>query len=197
MMGKFFKWVGIICAVLIGLAVLGSMVGEEEGATSSSSNSSATGQSGSSSTATRPSRTEGAIGNRFDGRLVAAQVDGISIAERVGIQFMEETAARGAVFVVVRFSYSNISDGPIGSFRRPDVRLVSGGGAEFSEDTGASAMFAAQAEIDENAFSNLNPGIEYDGAAVFEIAESMLSDEGWAVKVELDRGTFYVPFSVQ
>lgn len=196
-MGKFFKWVGIIVAVVIGLAVIGNLVGEEEGATSSSSTSNTTPQSNSSGSSSRPSRTEGAIGQRFEGRLIAAQVDGISTAQRVGIQYMEETAARGAIFVVVRFSYTNISEAPVGSFRRPEIQLVSGSGTEFSEDAGASAMFAAEADIDENAFSDLNPGIEYDGAAVFEIAESMLSNEGWAVKVELDRGAFYVPFSAQ
>lgn len=202
--GGFFKWVGIIVTVFIGLGIVGSFLGEEDGATRSENGATrsetaerSNGPSTNSSSRAPASRTEGVVGDAFEGRLIAARIDALGVTDRVGGEYLQENAARGAKFVTVRYSYQNISNGPIGSFRSPTIRLISGAGTEFSEDGGASAMYAVDLGVEENAFSDLNPGIEYDGVAVFEIAESMLSEAGWAVKVELDRGEFYIPFTVQ
>jgi TM2 domain-containing protein len=87
----------------------------------------------------------------------------------------------GALFVVVDYKFTNISDGPIGYFNAPIVKLVSPSGAEFKP-----------VEISGGDFSDLIPFLSNEGAARFEVAKQHYEQLGWELKVRLDRGEFFV-----
>ena len=134
-----------------------------------------------------------------EGGRISSAVLSVSTTQRAGVwifdEFIGETAQPGALFIVVEYEYTNISDGPIGSFNAPAVELVSPSGIEYKSDTGATAAEKQAREIEENFLSDLNPLITYRSLAVFEIAEQLYQEPDWEIKVKLDRGEFHVLIS--
>ncbi|GJL65063.1 MAG: hypothetical protein NPIRA05_00340 [Nitrospirales bacterium] len=130
------------------------------------------------------------------GRRVSSAILSVSTAPNAGIwvfdEFVGEAAQPGALFVVVAYEYTNISDGPISSFNAPIVKLVSPSGTEYKPDSGATGSEKMAREIEENFLSDLNPMITYRSLEVFEVSEQLYNQPGWVIKVDLDRGEFFV-----
>lgn len=136
------------------------------------------------------------FGQTVEGRRTSATILGVSTKNWTGTwvldQLIGETAQPGAVFVIVDYDYTNISDGPIGSFNSPTVTLISPAGVEYKADTGATGSEKSGRAIEENVFSDLNPLITYRSVEVFEIATQLLEQPGWNIKLKLDQGEYYV-----
>lgn len=138
------------------------------------------------------SRRFAEIGETVEGRRISASVLGVSITHGAGNDYIGEGAQPGALFVIVEYEYTNISDGPIGSFNSPDIRLIAPSGAEYKSDSGATGLELADRDLNENFLSDLNPMITYQSVELFEIAEDLYRQPGWVIKVELDQGAFFV-----
>ncbi|WP_375202098.1 TM2 domain-containing protein [Hyphococcus sp.] len=144
------------------------------------------------STAPEDRRRFAAFDEIVDGRRISASISGISITYRAGNEFIGEDAQPEALFVIVEYEYTNISDRPIGPFNSPDISLIAPSGAEYNSDNGATGLEMADRELNENALSDLNPMITYRSVELFEVAEGLFHQPGWIIKVELDRTEFFV-----
>ncbi|RME92568.1 MAG: DUF4352 domain-containing protein [Candidatus Hydrogenedentota bacterium] len=106
----------------------------------------------------------------------------------IGSYFTKEKAAPGAVFVVVRYWYKNISKEPISSFSFPDVKLVSPDGVSYDNAVSAASSYKVEAKIDTRIASDLNPGIRQSDAEVFEVASSQWNGgKGWKLIIDADK----------
>jgi hypothetical protein len=104
--------------------------------------------------------------------------------------FGTSTAAEGAMYIAVRFKYKNISTKPIGMFSsKPDIKLKSPDGTKYNSDNGASVAYAAQLNLDEKVFSDLNPGITVNSSTVFEVSQELFNPATWKVLIEADDNT--------
>ena len=94
------------------------------------------------------------------------------------------------MYIAVRFKYKNISTKPIGMFSsKPDIKLKSPDGTKYNSDNGASVAYAAQLNLDEKVFSDLNPGITVNSATVFEVSQELFNPATWKVLIEADNNT--------
>ena len=160
-------WFFVLVAIII-IGALGAMFADgDENSTSSPSESVQTYK----------------IGEVFQTKKFEITVTNVSKKYSVGDMFWNETPAEGAVYVTVQWKYKNITEEPISSFSTPDIKLVSPKGTEYRTDSAASAAFASQVNPNEKILSDLNPGITTTAADVFEVAESLIVEDGWTLKV--------------
>lgn len=107
----------------------------------------------------------------------------IRARKRVGGRFINETAPKGAVFIVVDYKFKNISDEPVSSFSQPGAELYSPENTEYDTAAGASAAYATEKKQTKKSFSDLNPGITATDADVFEVAAELWKKKGWKVRI--------------
>lgn len=198
--GGLMLGIFIVMGALIGLAVLVSMLredGEQVDAERQAERSvvRAAGQA-SRVEEERAERTIVGYGERVQGRSVAAQVDRSFKTNRVGNRELGQEAAQDAAFVVVEFSYLNTSGAPLRSLNEPEIQLVGPGATVYSTQRAATDIYTAANDLSGHALSDFNPGITFEGAAVFEIAESRLREEGWMVKVKAGGTIFFAPLDI-
>ncbi|MFZ7134126.1 MAG: DUF4352 domain-containing protein [Eubacteriales bacterium] len=111
----------------------------------------------------------------------------------VGSEFFQAKASEGGVFVAIQYKYKNVSDKPIGMFSKPDFYLIDPQGNSYDADVSGSSSYTTELDLDENVVSDLNPGIAVKGADVFEVAEELLEQGQWQIKVDADK-EFFVNF---
>lgn len=177
LIGKIVLW-GVI--LIVGLGIVGAFLGDP------TEDSAATVESES------PAKTVYNIGDTVRSGDFSVTIRNVSTRSRVGSEFIEEVAGEGGVFVIVDFSYRNESNEPVSAFRAPDVELRDPNGVRYSEDIGASSTYATELDLNVNAFSNINPGIVINDAAVFEVSSAAFSAGGWLVYVDNGRSDFEV-----
>ncbi len=119
-------------------------------------------------------------------------INNVSTRSSVGSSFIEEVAGDGGIFVVVNFSYRNETREPVGAFSVPDIELRDPHGVKYSQDIGASSSYATERDLNTNAFSDINPGIQVNDASVFEVSKSAFEIGGWTVYVDNGRNDFQV-----
>jgi hypothetical protein len=90
------------------------------------------------------------------------------------------------MYVALKYKYKNITEEPIGMFGQPSASLIAPGGTEYTRDTGASASYAGEEEIDEKLVSDLNPGIAVTTVDVFEVSKEKISENGWKIVFDTD-----------
>jgi len=112
----------------------------------------------------------------------------ISVTTRasVGGSYMNEKAADGAVFVIVNFSYKNITKEPISSFSVPDVNIFDPNGTEYDEAAGATVYYHTEINLNKKAISDINPGIAQKDATVFEVSRDLWKSKGWKLIIDAD-----------
>ena len=127
------------------------------------------------------------------GRL-GIRVDAIKNRPEVGGDFFGSKAPEGGVYVVVDWSYENVSKEPIsgGIFATPDCYLVSPEGTRYNQDLGASMGLGEEKDIDEKLISDLNPGIRVKSACVFEVSKELLDKKGWRIAIVTSDGQVWV-----
>ena len=79
----------------------------------------------------------------------------------------------GANYVVIEYSYKNISKSPISSWNLPEVKLKDSNGAVYRQDADADWYFKDYS--DEKILSDLNPGIKTKGSKIFEVSSDVLN----------------------
>jgi hypothetical protein len=65
--------------------------------------------------------------------------------------------------------------------------LIAPSGTKYSEDLGASVIYAGALDINEKALSDINPGIKIRSAAVFEVSEELFDPAAWTLLVDADQ----------
>lgn len=115
---------------------------------------------------------------------VEATITSVSTRNSVGGEYLRATASEGGVYVVVKWSYKNITKKPINMFEGPSLTLVAGDGTRYDSDVDASSSFASEGEDDEKIVSDLNPGIKVKGSAVFEVSKELYDPSKWSILVE-------------
>lgn len=154
---------------------------------------------GSSDTATYASEGKGdpvavthAIGDIVKSGDFSVAVTGVRPVKTVGSMYIAETAAPGAAYIVVTYSYRNDSDAPKGAFSVPTILLEDSNGTAYKKDIGATSSFTTEANLNAKGFSDVNPGIQIDDAAVFEVSESLWHGGEWKVLIDNGRHDFRV-----
>lgn len=144
------------------------------------------------STTTPAAETIFSIGDVVNSGDFSISVTSVRTRSIVGVEFLEEAAGDGGIFVVVEFSYRNETNSPINAFRAPEVELIDPNGIRYSQDIGASAAYATESDLNTNSFSDINPGIQINDASVFEISKTAFEARGWRVSVDNGRNDFQV-----
>ena len=115
---------------------------------------------------------------------VEASITSVSTRNSVGGEYFRVNAAEGGVYVVVKWSYKNITRKPIDMFGGPSLTLVADDGTRYDSDIDASSSFATEDGNDEKVLSDLNPGIKVNGSAVFEVSKVLYDPSKWSILVE-------------
>lgn len=126
------------------------------------------------------------IGDSIKTEKFDLKVSSVTTRASVGGNFMNEKASDGAVFMIVNFSYKNITKKPINSFSVPDVKIFDPNGTEYDEAAGATIYYHAEINLNKKAISDINPGITQKDATVFEISKELWKSKGWKLVVDAD-----------
>jgi len=126
------------------------------------------------------------IGDRVNIRGLELKIGAANKRKSIGKDFIESKASRGGVFVVIDWIYMNASKKPMSAFSSPDLTLLSPDGTEYEMDLGATSSRATEVELDEKILSDLNPGISVRSSPAFEVAESLLAENGWRIQIEFN-----------
>lgn len=116
----------------------------------------------------------------------AIRIDRVEVRRSVGNAFFQSNAALGGIYVVVNYSYKNISSKPINAFKLPTITLLSPDGARYEPDLKASTSYATEIQLNKKILSDLNPSIQTRAADVFEINEDMYNQGIWEILVDAD-----------
>ena len=110
----------------------------------------------------------------------------------------ETKPAEGAVYVVIEFTYKNITKKPISALSAPSFFLKDESGTKYDPDVQANIAWVLKNNSDEKVLSNINPRISIRGSQVFEIAREAILEKGWKVYVDAPSGDddFDAPFEV-
>jgi peptidoglycan hydrolase-like protein with peptidoglycan-binding domain len=87
----------------------------------------------------------------------------------VGGSFDEVRSHDDNTFIVVDFKYKNISGKPLSSFKKPKIYLKDDKGRKYKSDKLATLSYLNHMDVEEKWFSEINPDVTVDSAAVFEI----------------------------
>ncbi len=126
------------------------------------------------------------IGDSIKTEKFDVKVSSVTTRASVGGSYMNEKAADGAVFVIVNFSYKNITKEPISSFSVPDVNIYDPNGTKYDEASGATAYYQTEIDLNKKAISDINPGITQKDATVFEVSKDLWKSNGWKLVVDAD-----------
>jgi len=105
----------------------------------------------------------------------------------VGEEYLREKAADGAVFLIVNFSYKNISKEPINSFGVPKVTVIDPRGTKYDDASGATSSYGMEINLNKKVLSDINPGITQKDATVFEISKDLWKTKGWKLLIDADK----------
>lgn len=126
------------------------------------------------------------IGDSIKTEKFELKVSAVNTKSRVGGEFLDEKAADGAVFLIVNFSYKNITKEPIGSFSVPSVKVIDPNGTKYDEAAGATAYYQTEINLNKKAISDINPGITQKDATVFEVSKELWANKGWKLIIDAD-----------
>lgn len=182
MIKKLFKFIGYSFLAIVGLVILIGIFGEEKKNTVSKVGDS-TSQTSSSAPSAAPSLK---VGDIFKTEKYEMQVAQAATRQSVGDSMFGSTASDGAIYVTVEFNYKNISQKPISSFSKPEIKLKAPDGTTYEPDIEASSSFATELNSDEKLFSDLNPGVKVKGGDVFEVSSELFNPVTWKIFVDAD-----------
>ncbi len=114
------------------------------------------------------------------------------VRNKVGGVFFEETPGKGAIFVIVKYRYKNITDESIGIFSLPGLELKDLKGNTYDTDTNASIAYALEIDAEVADFDRLNPGITNEEYKVFKIPQERWKEKGWSAVVKADKYIGYI-----
>lgn len=123
------------------------------------------------------------VGDTLQAGSVELQITSTSLEKSVGDSFIKASSAEGGVYVVVNWTYKNISGKPLSAFKQPSINLVDPNGTVYNKDVNATSSYAMSEKVDEKFLSDLNPDIKVKAAAVFEVSEAKFNDS-WKIKID-------------
>ncbi|HPS57629.1 MAG TPA: DUF4352 domain-containing protein [Spirochaetota bacterium] len=176
--GKFIALNVII--ILIVLGIIGS--GPENTTTASSGGSNVQ----TSEQGAQEQTSAWKVGDTIKTEKFEIKVSSVTNRGSVGGQYLSEKAPDGAVFVVVNFSYKNISKEPVTSFSMPEVKIVDPNGTAYDEAVAATGYYQTEIDLNKKSLSDLNPGITQKDAIVFEVSKDLWKSNGWKLVIDAD-----------
>ena len=117
-------------------------------------------------------------------------VTSITQKASVGSEYLKAKPAEGGTYIIVNFSYENVSDKPINSFTSPKISLLDKKGTQYDNDLNATVYYTTEKKIDAKIFSDLNPGIKVKDAKVYEVSKKLYKAGGWRLFIEADKETY-------
>lgn len=123
--------------------------------------------------------------------LVEVDVKTIDYSQLISCPLGNSNASDGATYVIVNWTYKNISSQPMNALKKPVMYLVSNENARIKIDIGASATYASTLDNNEKIISDLNPGIKSDTSSVFEVAKELFDPFTWKILVEYQNSQTY------
>jgi len=126
------------------------------------------------------------IGDSIKTEKFDLKVSSVITRASVGGDYLNEKAADGATFLIINFSYKNITKEPIGSFSVPDVKVIDPNGTKYDEASGATSYYQTEIDLNKKAISDINPGITQKDATVFEISKDLWTSKGWKLLIDAD-----------
>jgi Domain of unknown function (DUF4352) len=135
------------------------------------------------------SSTRTAVGRSKPCGNVEVVITSASTRNEVGDDMLKAKASKGGIYVVVEWSYKNITKKPISMFDGPSMSLVSDDGTKYDSDADATSSHATEGDNDEKVVSDLNPGITVSGSEVFEVSKELFEPTKWSALVESDGST--------
>lgn len=124
------------------------------------------------------------IGQAFHTKRFQIEVNSVQLRSQVGGEFINDTAAQGAEYVAVGWTYENVSNKPADAFSVPTVHLVDAHGTVYDPDIEASSVYATQINATAKALSNANPGIALTDGAVFEVSQQLFNPRTWSLQIK-------------
>jgi hypothetical protein len=127
------------------------------------------------------------VGDILHAQSTEITIASVSTRERVGSFFYSQSAAEGAVFIVVIWKYKNISNAPLNILEHPSVELMDQSGTRYKMDVAGSSALATAENSTEKVLSDLNPGITVTAASAFEVSKQAFDPNAWHLVVSADQ----------
>ncbi len=121
-----------------------------------------------------------------------ATVLSYKVRKRIGNEYFGATPSKGAVFIIVRYKYKNISEEAIGLFSLPSLKLKDLKGNTYDHDGEATSAYAMEIDAKILDLDKLNPGITREEYDVFEIPLDRWKEKGWSAVVKTDKYIGYI-----
>lgn len=128
------------------------------------------------------------VGEAFPADNIEIRVTDVEERQRVGGEYFGEQAAEGGVLVTVRYTIKNTSPKPVSAFSAPKLVLIDPAGTKYEADAGKTVAYSTELDLDQKAFSDLNPGITVKGATVFEVSSESFDRATWNLALDSARG---------
>lgn len=126
------------------------------------------------------------IGDVFKTATIEGKILSAEQKTFVGNQYFGSRASSGAIYIVVEYSYKNISDKPLSMWDQPKIHLLDAKGTEYDQDYRATLSYTSSSNHNEKAISDLNPGVAVNGGVVFEVNKEFFDPSTWMIKIEVD-----------
>jgi len=173
-----------IIVSLVIMGIIGSAGEDSKTVTGNTDNKQTTGQTTEQKSSEEKAKWK--IGDSIKTEKFDIKVSSVTTRASVGGSYINEKAADGAVFVIVNFSYKNITKEPISSFSVPDVNIFDPNGTKYDEASGATGYYQVEIDLNKKAISDINPGITQKDATVFEVSKDLWKSNGWKLVVDAD-----------
>lgn len=110
-------------------------------------------------------------------------------------EFIRVKAAEGAFFLVIEWSYKNVTSRPVDAFSLPKLYMEDPNGYKYAPDLDAtSSLTAGDDKFNAKSLSDLNPGISVNDGEVFEISAELFDPNTWKIRVETEEYYNYFQF---
>jgi hypothetical protein len=107
----------------------------------------------------------------------------VGLGSETGSQILNDSAAEGAIYVIVDYKLKNGSDKPMEFYERAPMHLVTPDGTKLSQDTEATSTHQMGLDLSAKRFSDLNPGITTTSSDVYEVARADFDLATWKLSI--------------
>lgn len=126
------------------------------------------------------------VGEPFTTPKFELEVVSVSQKRRVGTLFRSKTPSRGAVYLAVRWQYTNRADVPLLPRHKPGLVLVAPDGATYAADVSATAVSEKRTVFKGAMAGSVNPGIQVRTTDIFEVPRKAIRQLGWRALLTAD-----------
>lgn len=116
---------------------------------------------------------------------LAISIDSARLQSGLNDPDLPEAARRGAVLLIVRYHYTNLTDRPVDlRVHRPRLSLLDTQGRRLEPSRRLTLDYLDQQNLDTPGYDKLNPLVSVTTAAVFEISPALFDARSWSLLVK-------------